>query len=51
MSTPSGSVTMATSALRTCNRKMTQTSATMRLSSSSVDFSVAIARLISSERS
>ena len=34
MSTPSGSVTMATSALRTCNRKMTQTSATMRLSSS-----------------
>ena len=33
ISTPSGSVMMATSALRACSRKMTQTSATMALSS------------------
>ena len=51
MSTPSGSVMMATSALRTCSRKTTHTSATMRLSSISVDLSVAMARWMRSERS
>ena len=35
---------MATSALRACNRKMTQTIATIRLSSISVRFNVSIAR-------
>ena len=36
ISTPTGSMMMATSALRTCSRKTTQTRATMRLSSISV---------------
>jgi hypothetical protein len=49
--TPTGSIRMATSALRTCIRKTMQTSATIRLSSISVRFSVAMARWISSERS
>ena len=40
---------MATSALRACSRKMTQTSATMTLSSNSVRFSVSMARLIRAE--
>ncbi len=43
ISTPIGSMMMATSALRTCSRKITQTSATMTLSSNSVCFSVSIA--------
>ena len=51
ISTPTGSMMMATSALRTCSRKTTQTSATMMLSSISVRLSVSIARLIRSERS
>ena len=42
---------MATSALRACNRKMTQTSATMALSSNKVRFKVSMARLIRAERS
>ena len=50
ISTPIGSVMMATSAERTC-RKTMQTRATMMLSSISVRFSVSMARLISSERS
>ena len=51
ISTPTGSMRMATSALRTCSRKTTQTSATMTLSSISVRLSVSIARSIRSERS
>jgi hypothetical protein len=51
ISTPTGSIRIATSALLTCSRKTRQTSATMMLSSISVVFSVAIARWISSERS
>ena len=45
ISTPTGSMMMATKALRTCSRKMTQTSATMTLSSTSVRFSVSMARM------
>jgi len=48
---PSGSVMMATSALRTCSRKITHTAATIRLSSSSVHLRLPIARSMSSERS
>ena len=44
ISTPTGSMTIATSALRTWNRNTTHTSATIRLSSSSVRVSVSIAR-------
>ncbi len=51
ISTPTGSITMATSALRTCSRNTMHTAATMMLSSSSVRFSVSMARWISSERS
>ena len=40
---PTGSMTMATSALRTCSRNTMQTSATTMLSSVSVRFSVSIA--------
>ena len=45
ISTPTGSIRIATSALRTCSRKTMQTSATMMLSSNSVCFSVSIARV------
>ena len=48
---PTGSMRMATSAERRWSRKTTQTSATIRLSSVSVCFKVAMARSISSERS
>jgi ribosomal protein L22 len=41
---PTGSIRMATSALRTCIRKTTQTSATMSDSSSSVRLRVSMAR-------
>ena len=51
ISTPTGSIRMATSAERTCIRKTTQTAATIRLSSISVRVSVPIARWIRSERS
>ena len=51
ISTPTGSMMIATSALLTCSRNTRQTSATMMLSSISVVFSVWIARWISSERS
>ena len=51
ISTPTGSMRMATSALRTCSRNTMQTSATMTLSSISVRLSVSMARLIRSERS
>ncbi len=51
MRIPSGSVRITTSALRTCTRKSTVTSATTRDSSSSLPFSVPIARWIRSERS
>ena len=51
ISTPIGSMTMATSALRTWNRNTMHTSATMMLSSISVVCSVAMARWIRSERS
>ena len=51
ISTPTGSITMATSALRACIRNTMHTSATMRLSSSSVRFKVSMARWIRSERS
>jgi hypothetical protein len=44
ISTPTGSIRMATSALRTCSRKTMQTSATMIDSSISVRFRVAMAR-------
>ena len=47
ISTPTGSMRIATSALRTCSRKTTQTSATMTLSSSSVCCKVSIAAWIS----
>ena len=46
-----GSVMIATSAERTCQRKTTQTSATTMLSSISFSRSVAMDRLISSLRS
>ena len=49
--TPTGSIRIATSALRTCSRNTMHTSATIRLSSISVVFRVAIAALISAERS
>ena len=49
--TPTGSIRIATSALLTCIRNSTQTSATMRLSSIRVRLSVSMARWISSERS
>ena len=42
---PTGSMRMATSALRMCSRKTMQTSATTTLSSSSVCFSVSMARI------
>ncbi len=48
ISMPTGSIRMATSALRRCSRNTTQTSATMMLSSISVPFSVSIARSIRS---
>ena len=51
ISTPIGSVRMATSALRACRRNSTHTAATMRLSSMSVRVSVWMARPMSSERS
>ncbi len=51
ISTPTGSIRMATSALRTCIRKTTHTSATMSDSSTKVHVRVSIARWISSERS
>ena len=51
ISTPMGNITIATSALRTCIRNTMHTSATMALSSSSVPFRFAMARLIRSERS
>ena len=51
ISTPTGSIRIATSAERTCIRKITQTAATIRLSSSSVRLRVSIARWIRSERS
>ena len=51
MRMPTGSIMMATSALRTCSRKTKQTSATMMLSSMSVYFSVAMAYGSGSERS
>ena len=44
ISTPAGSMMMATSALRACNRKIRQTSAMMTLSSASVCLSVSMAR-------
>ena len=50
-STPTGSMTIATSALRAWNRNSRQTSATMRLSSSNVVRSVLIARTMRSDRS
>ena len=51
ISTPTGSITMATSALRAWNRNTRHTRATIRLSSSSVVRNVLIARSIRSERS
>ena len=48
---PTGSMMIATSALRTCSRNTMQTSATMMLSSISVVFSVSIAASIRLERS
>ena len=51
MRMPMGRVTMATSALFACRRKITVTSATMIDSSSSFPFSVAMARSISPDRS
>ena len=51
ISTPTGSIRIATRALRTWRRKTTQTSATMIDSSISVRFRVSMARWISSERS
>ena len=51
ISTPTGSMMIATSALRTCSRNTRHTAATIRLSSISVVFSVWMARWISSERS
>ena len=46
MSTPTGSIRIATKALRTCRRNTMQTSATIRLSSISVRRSVSIAAWI-----
>ncbi len=51
ISTPMGSMTIATRALLTCSRNTMQTSATMMLSSISVRFRVSMARWIRSERS
>jgi hypothetical protein len=51
ISTPTGSIRMATSAERTCIRNTTQTTATIRLSSNSVRSRFLIARWIRSERS
>jgi hypothetical protein len=51
ISTPTGSITIATSALRRCSRNSAQTSATIRLSSRRVLRSVSMARWISCERS
>ena len=51
ISTPTGRVTIATRAERTCSRNTMHTAATTRLSSIRVDLSVAMARWISSERS
>jgi hypothetical protein len=51
ISTPTGSIRMATSAERMCIRKITHTAATIRLSSSSVRCRLAMARWIRSERS
>jgi hypothetical protein len=50
-STPTGSIRIATKALRACSRKTTQTRPTITLSSSSVRLSVSIARWIRPERS
>jgi hypothetical protein len=50
-STPTGSMTMATSALRRCIRNSRHTSATTTHSSNTVRSSVSIARSISCERS
>ena len=51
ISTPTGSIRIATSALRTCSRNMMQTSATTTLSSNRVCLRVSIAALIRLERS
>ena len=51
ISTPTGSMMIATSALRTWNRNTMHTSATITLSSNRVQRSVAMARWIRSERS
>ncbi|CLA05708.1 Uncharacterised protein [Mycobacterium tuberculosis] len=51
INTPTGSIKIATSALRTCNRKTIQTRATTMLSSSNVCLRVAMAALIRLERS
>jgi hypothetical protein len=51
ISTPTGSIKIATSALRACIRNTTQTTATISASSASVRFRVSIARSISCERS
>ena len=51
ISTPTGSMMMATRALRTWSRNTMQTRATMALSSSSVVLRLAMARRIRSERS
>ncbi|GAB1413790.1 hypothetical protein MASR1M97_25260 [Candidatus Desulfobacillus denitrificans] len=51
ISTPTGSMRMATRALLTCSRKTMQTSATMSASSASVRFRVSMARWIRSARS
>ena len=51
MSTPTGSMRMATSADRTCIRNTTHTTATITLSSTRVHDRFLIARWIRSERS
>ena len=51
ISMPTGSIRIATSALRKCSRNTMQTSATIMLSSNSVCLSVSIAALIRLERS
>ena len=51
MSTPTGSMRMATSAERTCIRNTTHTTATITLSSTRVHDRFLIARWIRSERS
>ena len=51
ISTPTGSISMATSALRTCSRNTMHTNATMMHSSSNVFLSVSMAALIRLERS